>query len=153
MTAGPRRDRLVAAAVAGAALAVPAALLVVTGADAGRAAWDAGLYHERVIRSFIEQFPAIDARNPLTTTTPGYHVVLAAFGAAVSDAPLTLRLAAVAVGTSFVAFVAAWCAGLRGAAQGTLLALPLACSLYVVGSAAWPLPDDAAWLLVATTLA
>jgi len=153
VTAGPRRDRLVAAAVAGAALAVPAALLVVTGADAGRAAWDAGLYHERVIRSFIEQFPAIDARNPLTTTTPGYHVVLAAFGAAVSDAPLTLRLAAVAVGTSFVAFVAAWCAGLRGAAQGTLLALPLACSLYVVGSAAWPLPDDAAWLLVATTLA
>ena len=153
MTAGSRRDRIIAAAVAGAALAVPACLLVLSGADAGRAAWDAGLYHERVIRAFIERFPAIDVSNPLTTTTPGYHVALAAFGAAISDAPIALRLAAVAVGTSFVAFVAAWCAGLRGAAQGTLLALPLACSLYVVGSAAWPLPDDAAWLLVAATLA
>lgn len=153
MTAGSRRDRIVAAAVAGLALAVPAAVLVLSGADSGRAAWDAGLYHERVIRAFIEQFPAIDVRNPLTTTTPGYHVALAAFGAFVSDTPTALRLAAVAVGSSFVAFVAAWCAGLRGAAQGTLLALPLACSLYVVGSAAWPLPDDAAWLLVAVALA
>ena len=153
MTAGPRSDRIVAAAVAGLALAVPAAVLVLSGADAGRAAWDAGLYHERVIRGFIERFPSVDVRNPLTTTTPGYHVALAAFGALVSDTPTALRLAAVAVGSSFVAFVAAWCAGLRGAAQGTLLALPLACSLYVVGSAAWPLPDDAAWLLVAATLA
>lgn len=153
MTVPGRRDRISAAFAAGLALAIPASVLVLSGADSGRAAWDAGLYHERVIRAYVEHFPACDARNPLTTTTPGYHFALAAFGAAVSDAPAALRLAAVAVGSAFVAFVAAWCAGLRGAAQGTLLALPLACSLYVVGSAAWPLPDDAAWLLVAAVLA
>jgi hypothetical protein len=142
-----------AAIAAGCALAVPATVLVATGADSGRAAWDAAIYHERVIRGFIETFPAIDARNPLTTTTPGYHVAMAAFGSVVSDSPTAIRLAAVAVGTAFVGLVGGWCAARRGATQGVLLALPLACSLYVIGSAAWPLPDDAAWLLVALALA
>ena len=147
-----RTAQACAAMLAGGALAVPAMLLVASGADTGRAAWDAAIYHERVIRAFIEQFPWIDARNPLTTTTPGYHAALAAFGVVVSDAPLALRLVATAIGTALVALVAAWCAWFRGAAQGTLLALPLACSIYVIGAAAWLLPDDAAWLLVALTL-
>ncbi|MBU3728820.1 MAG: hypothetical protein FGM37_06160, partial [Phycisphaerales bacterium] len=153
MTRLVRRAQVYAAIFGAAAIGVPSAILVLSGADAGRAAWDAAIYHERVIRSFIEQFPWLDIRNPLTTTTPGYHAALAAFGAAVSDTPIALRLAATAVGAALVAFVAAWCAGRRGTAQGTLLALPLACSVYVIGSAAWPLPDDAAWTLVALTLA
>ena len=152
MRAGAR-SVVAAAALAGAAIAIPAAWVVLSGIDAGRAAWDSALYHERVIRLFIEQFPAIDARNPLTTTTPAYHAVIAAIGVAVSPDPTVLRLAAVAVGAALVAAVAAWCAARRGALQGVLLALPLACSVYVFGSAAWLLPDDAAWLLVGAVLA
>lgn len=153
MTRHSRRAQAYAAMLGAVAIGVPSAILALSGADSGRAAWDAAIYHERVIRSFIEQFPWIDVRNPLTTTTPGYHAALAAFGVAVSDTPTALRLAASAIGAALVAFVAAWCAGLRGTAQGALLALPLACSVYVVGSSAWPLPDDAGWLLVAVTLA
>jgi hypothetical protein len=148
------RTAVAAAAIAaGLALAIPAAWVALAGTDAGRAASDAALYHERVIRLFMEQFPAIDVRNTLTTTTPGYHAAMAAVGVLVSPDPAVLRIAGVAIGAALVAAVAAWCAARRGALQGTLLALPLACSLYVFGSTAWLLPDNAAWLLVGAVLA
>ena len=147
------RPALRAAAIAWLLAALPAAALVLAGHNAGRAAWDSTVYHEAVIRRFIADWPALDVTNPLTATTPGYHVLLAAFGRAVSPSTLALRLASVAIGASFVALVAGWCARRAGTRDGVLLALPLVASVYVLGSSAWLLPDDLSWLLVAAILA
>lgn len=146
------RDVIVASAVAGCAIAIPALWLVLTGNNIGRAASDSIVYHERVIRTMVVEYPAFDLRNPLTTTTPGYHIILATVGRFISDSATALRLTSVVIGTAFVCLVAGWCARRRGALDGTLLALPLACSLYVLGSAAWMLPDDLSWLLIAVVL-
>lgn len=141
-----------AMAAAAAAVSVPAAWMALAGCDAGRAAWDAAVYHERVIHGFIESFPRIDASDPLTTTTPGYHLLAASFGVAISDEPLALRLLGVAIAGALLGLVAGWCARRRGAIDGLLLALPLAASPYVLGAASWNVPDDLGWLLVATTV-
>ena len=148
----PTRDVLIASAIAGCAIAIPALWLVLTGNNIGRAAADSIMYHERVIRAMIFQFPEFDLRNPLTTTTPGYHIILATVGRFLSDSGTALRLTSVVIGTAFVCLVAGWSARRRGALDGTLLALPLACSLYVLGSTAWMLPDNLAWLLIAVVL-
>ena len=150
--AGPR-PALRAAAIAWLLAALPAAALVLAGHNGGRAAWDSTVYHEAVIRRFIAEWPAFDVTNPLTATTPGYHVLLAAVGVAASPATVALRLASVAIGASFVALVAAWCARRVGTRDGVLLALPLAASVYVLGSSAWLLPDNLGWLLVTVILA
>ncbi len=146
------RDVIIASAIAGCAIAIPALWLVLTGNNIGRAAFDSIVYHERVIRTMVVEYPAFDLRNPLTTTTPGYHIILATVGRLISDSATALRLTSVVIGTAFVCLVAGWCARRRGVLDGTLLALPLACSLYVLGSAAWLLPDDLAWLLIAVVL-
>jgi hypothetical protein len=147
------RPALRAAAIAWLLAALPAAALVLAGHNAGRAAWDSVVYHESVIRRFIAEWPGIDVTNTLTATTPGYHVVLAAIGVAVSPSTIVLRLASVAIGATFVAVVAAWCARRVGARDGILLALPLVASVYVLGSSAWLLPDNLGWLLVTGILA
>ena len=147
------RPALRAAAIAWLLAALPAAALVLAGHNAGRAAWDSTVYHEAVIRRFIADWPALDVTNPLTATTPGYHVLLAAIGVAVSPSSVALRLASVAIGASFVALVAGWCARRAGTRDGVLLALPLVASIYVLGSSAWLLPDNLGWLLVAAILA
>lgn len=147
-----RRDAIIASAIAGCAIAIPALWLVLTGNNIGRAAADSIMYHERVIRTMIVEYPAFDLRNPLTTTTPGYHIILATVGRFLSDSGTALRLTSVVIGTAFVCLVAGWSARRRGALDGILLALPLACSLYVLGSTAWMLPDNLAWLLIAVVL-
>jgi hypothetical protein len=48
--------------------------------------------------------------------------------------------------------VAAWLARRVGAALGVVFTLPLVASIYVLGSAAWLLPDNLAWLLVVSIL-
>lgn len=52
----PTRDVLIASAIAGCAIAIPALWLVLTGNNIGRAAADSIMYHERVIRTMIFSF-------------------------------------------------------------------------------------------------
>ncbi len=142
------RAPIAVALIASLVLAIPSAYLILTGNNCGRAAFDATAYHLRFIRDLAAQFPAFDLSNPLTATTPGYHVVLALLARMGADSIEALRFGSVAIGCAFVATVAIWCG--RRAARGEALALvlPLAVSLYVVGAAAWTVPDNLAWLLV-----
>ncbi len=143
-----RRAPMFVAVVASLALALPSAFLILTGNNSGRAAFDATAYHLRFIRDLAAQFPNFDLSNPLTATTPGYHIVLALLARMGADSVEALRFGSVAIGCAFVATVAIWCG--RRAARGEALALvlPLSVSIYVVGAAAWTVPDNLAWLLV-----
>lgn len=149
MTDARRRTSGLAAGIAAAtAGAAPQLWLIASGHPDGRAAFDSVVYHERFIRELIAGFPRFDLSNPLTATTPGYHLLMACIGVTVSPSTTVLRVASVVVCALFIGTFASWCARRRGTAEGILLALPLACSTYVLGSGAWLLPDDLAWLLL-----
>lgn len=150
-------------------------LLVFTGACAaaigsGRIPWrvanDQIVYHEAAIREFARQWPHFDLQDYLSVTTPGYHLLLAALVRAGAGATSVLQGASALIGAALVGVVAFF-AGRpprEGSApnapaiepwawSGALLAAPLAASMYVFQSAAWILPDNLAWLLVAVILA
>ena len=146
------RGAMRAAAFAAMAIALPALYLILTGNNVGRAAYDATAYHLRFIRELAEAFPNFDLSNPLTATTPAYHIVLATVAKAGASSLEALRIASMLIGCAFAALVAGWCALRVGARGAMLLVLPLVCSIYVVGSAAWTVPDNAAWICVAGIL-
>jgi len=131
------------------ALVLPVGWLIASGNNIGRAAYDATAYHIRFIRELARDFPAFDISNPLTATTPGYHMLVASIAQIVGDSTTALRSTSALIGAAFVAALAAWCSRRTGAKGAVLLALPLAASIYVVGAAAWNTPDNLAWLLVA----
>ncbi|MFM1822116.1 MAG: hypothetical protein RI967_382 [Planctomycetota bacterium] len=143
----------VAAWLVAAAFAAPVLAIVLSGHNAGRAAFDSIVYHEHFIRRLAEEAPTVDLSNPLTATTPGFHMLLAAASLAGLESTTALRLVAMAIGALLVWCVARWCERVAGRAAGAILALPLAASVYVIGSGAWLLPDDLAWLLVAAIVA
>jgi hypothetical protein len=147
-TAPAQRAPLLVALVASLALALPSAYLILTGNNSGRAAFDATAYHLRFIRDLAAQFPAFDLSNPLTATTPGYHIVLALLARTGADSVEALRFGSVAIGCAFVATVAIWCARRAVRSEALALVLPLSVSIYVVGAAAWTVPDNLGWLLV-----
>ncbi|MEY3022777.1 MAG: hypothetical protein RIS86_1975 [Planctomycetota bacterium] len=136
-----------------AVFAAPVLALVLSGANAGRAAFDSIAYHEHFIRQLAEDAPRIDLSNPLTATTPGFHMLIAAASVAGLESTTSLRLVAAAIGVALVWWLARWCERSTGSPAGAVLALPLAASVYVIGSGAWLLPDDLAWLLVGAVLA
>jgi len=146
------RASITAAALAALALVLPSAALILGGNNSGRAAFDSTAYHERFIRALAESFPAFDLTNPLTATTPGYHIVVATFAQLGADSTTAMRLVSMLIGAAFVGCVAAWLARRGGALLGVVFALPLVASIYVLGSAAWLLPDNLAWLLVVSIL-
>lgn len=145
----PRSGAWRAVAVVSAFLAAISSYLILSGNNSGRAAFDATAYHLRFIRTLTDQLPALDLSNPLTATTPGYHILMACISRLGIESSSGLRLVSALIGCGFVGLVAWWCARRVGALAGTLLVLPLASSLYVVGSAAWTAPDNLSWLLVA----
>jgi len=143
---------MLVAAVAVVALALPAAFLIVSGNNVGRAAFDATAYHLRFIRDLAAQFPDFDLSNPLTATTPGYHIVLALVARAGADSLESLRFASLLIGCGFVALVAAWCGRRASPGAAVAITLPLVASIYVLGAAAWTVPDNLAWMLVVSIL-
>lgn len=120
--------------------------LVVMGHNAGRAAWDSVVYHERFIRELSQDWPRFDCSNPLTATTPGYHLVLASLAAAGFGSEVILRSASALIAAVLCGGLACWLARRVSRLEAVLLAMPLVCSSYVIGSGAWLLPDNLAWL-------
>ncbi|MDB5290517.1 MAG: hypothetical protein JWL69_1758 [Phycisphaerales bacterium] len=110
-----------------------------------RAAWDQNTYHLPVIRQFERQWPRPDFSDYPSATTPGYHVVLAAAGHWLGNDTTTLRRVGALFTIGLLATLAL--AVGRRAGTGTTLALclPLLCSLYVLSSGVWILPDNAGW--------
>lgn len=116
-----------------------------------RAGYDHTLYHMPVIRSFASQWPTPDVSDYASATTPGYHLLMAAVLRALDD-ERAVRAASALIGALLAGLMVFALARARGAAWGVTRALPLICSLYVVSSAAWALPDNAAWALVLAIL-
>lgn len=159
-----------AAAVLAVLVAVLAGAGMYFGGTRTRGAYDQINYHERAIRTFAEQMPAVDLRDYMSATTPGYHLVVAAVSRVINgrdhaaeatytgpNAPAliaTQRGSLQVIGLGFTliwAGVMGWWAGrcVGNALWGVVIALPLFVSVYVMQSAVWLLPDNAAWCCVA----
>ncbi|MFN9993657.1 MAG: hypothetical protein ACK54H_09945 [Phycisphaerales bacterium] len=140
------RHRWIAAAVAIAPLCALWIIIFFTHRIPWRVHYDQSLYHEPAIRAFMHQWPDIDLYDYLSATTPGYHLILAAFAGAFGDSANVMRIAS--------GIIALLLVGLFGAAMSSrvkpivagFLAWPLACSMYVVQSGVYLLPDNLGWL-------
>lgn len=153
------------------------ALLVALFAGAGmylggtrtRGGYDQVNYHERAIRTFAEQMPAVDLRDYMSATTPGYHLVVAAVSRVINgrdhaaDAwysgprapPLvaeqrpSLQVIGLTMTLVWAVVIGVWLGRCIGnATWAVIIGLPLFVSLYVMQSAVWLLPDNAAWCCV-----
>jgi hypothetical protein len=112
---------------------------------ANRAASDQEVFHLPVIRQFIEQWPHPDLSDYLSSTTPGYHLAVAAIGRAIGQSLTSLRF----IGSLFTAGLLATLAWSVGSRQRFWIAaaacLPVLCSIYFFSSGAYLLPDNAGW--------
>lgn len=144
----PPIHRLFAITATFLALFLPAAVVALLGLNAGRGAWDATVYHEPFIRQLAADFPRFDLTNPLTATTPGYHILLAGLSQISLGSTLALRLTTALLGGLLIATLAAWLSKRVRPADALLLSLPLAASIYTFQASAFILPDNPAWLLV-----
>ena len=144
----PPIHRLLAIAAAFLALFLPASTVALLGFNAGRGAWDATVYHEPFVRQLAADFPRFDLSNPLTATTPGYHILLAGLSQIGLGSTLSLRLITALFGGLLIAALAAWLTRRVRPLDAVLLSLPLAASIYTFQASAFILPDNPAWLLV-----
>ena len=130
--------------------------MIAAGLNKGRGAADSLNYHEKAIRTFIQQWPNPDLTDYLSATTPGYHLLLAAFGRFVSDSRMAMQFASSLITLALfatIASAAAWRMRRYVNASGVIcICLPLMASLYVLSSGVWLLPDNAAWLGVTAML-
>ena len=108
-------------------------------------------YHAIEIRRLAAQWPTPDLRESFTTTTPGFHLVLAVV-AKLGGGLLVQRLVASVAG--LLAWLvtwrmaAAWCS----ARVAAVLAAPVALSPYLLGATVWMTTDAAALALAAATM-
>ncbi len=108
-------------------------------------------YHAIEIRRLAAQWPTPDLRESFTTTTPGFHLVLAVV-AKLGGGLVVQRLVASLAG--WLAWLvtwrmaAAWCS----ARVAAVLAAPVALSPYLLGATVWMTTDAAALALAAATM-
>lgn len=140
-----RRGWMVGLVLALAMFAASALTIGKNWAATSRAAWDQDMYHLMAIRQFAHDWPRPDLLNYRSATTPGYHLALAIADLAGASDTSTLRLIASLFTAGLMLTFGAALARRVGGWQAIALALPAACSLYVFSSAAWLLPDNAAW--------
>ncbi len=109
-------------------------------------AYDQNHYHIQVIRQFEAQWPAPDFSDYAAATGPLYHLVLVALGEVFGNDLETLRVLSVLFGIGLVVAVAGVAGRLTAPRAAAFLAMPLAASIYVVGSATHVHTDDFAWM-------
>lgn len=149
---GPAQRPWLSLALAGVVLfVIPAWALIASGYVRDRGAFDQLNYHEQVVRTFAEQFPALDYSNYLSATTPGYHTLLAAAAHLGADSRWILQglgsLFTVGLLALLAWGVAAPGSGARDPSRTRLaLLLPLIASMPVFYAGVWMLPDNAGWL-------
>ena len=134
--------------VAFAALVVPA---ILAGGGGTSQANDMMDYHSIEIRRIEAQWPVPDLRDAFTTTTPGFHLVLAGLAKA-GMSSMALRIVAALAGLA--AWLVAWRVAMAwcGAARAALLVAPMALSPYLLGSAVWLTTDALALALGAAAV-
>ena len=142
----PGARRQVATATVLVALFLTATLpLIFTDYERGRAADDQNMWHLPAIRQFAGQLPRPDLHDYLSATTPLYHLLIAATDRWVSPDLRVLRLLGALFTAGLLATLGAAVARRAPIGIAIALCLPMVASLYVFGSGAWLLPDNAGW--------
>jgi hypothetical protein len=139
----------------GAISAVVLLALILWGHDDHRASYDQSVYHLPTIQRFASELPRPNLSDYNSATTPGYHLILAiASRVGGFTARLTVLKLLGAVFTVGLICTTAYAVGMRrGISQAIVLTMPILCSLYVISSGVWLLPDNAAWWGVAGVMA
>lgn len=145
--------------------------LIRSGNMSGTGAYDQLLFHEPAIRQFVREWPRFDFSNYLSATTPGYHLLLAAYARFIDPARTALQLFSAVFSVGLFALLAAAASrrSLRArqetpaapADPGVWLnpqlvamacSLPMAASMYVNFRGVWLAPDNLGWWLVLMVL-
>ena len=144
-----RLRALLVITVAYALLVVP---VIVSGRGGTNEAGDARNYHEPVIETMVEQWPSPDIVHYRSTTSPGYHLLIAGLmkltGAESVRAPI-VRFANALLTWGLVAAVCWWASAFCGAWLALALTAPLLLSPYTLGGGIWLTTDTTAWCFVA----
>ncbi len=127
-------------------LALP---LILLDYNAGRAFSDQHLGHLPAIRFFTEQ---LDFSNYPSATTPGYHLLIAAFAKLFSQNIIFLKLISSLITAVFIGVFAALLYDKTGKVKTIILLLPMIFSLYILPDGVWLVPDNMAWLTVSILL-
>ena len=105
--------------------------------------------HVPVVRSFAEQFPAIDLSDYNSATTPGMHIVLAVVSKVFGESETLLQVMTCLFGAAMV-MVAWWFAAVRLRPWLAVVAVaPLALNPYVLGNSIWVMTDNFSLGLIA----
>lgn len=122
--------------------------LIASGNMRGRAAFDQLNYHEKVVRTFMQQWPNVDPSDYLSATTPLYHVLLAGAGKLLGSSAATLQWSGAIFTCGLLALLARALSAFVPGPRALLLTLLFGASVYVFPAGVWLLPDNLAWLLV-----
>ena len=115
--------------------------------------YDEQKYHLPAVRQIANHWPRLDLlTDSLAATAPGYHYFLATIAQIVGTRTFVMRTVNWTV--SALVLIVLFVRGRRrlGEIDRALLVLPLATSNFFVKSASWVVTDNAALLLVVTTL-
>lgn len=140
-----RADQWAAAIVLSALFLAGALPLILTDRERGRAADDQIMWHLPAIRQFARQIPRPDFHDYPSATTPLYHLLVATADRWVTSDIRALRLVGALFTVGLLATLGAALARRAPAWMAIALCLPMVTSLYVLGSGAWLLPDNAGW--------
>jgi len=138
------------------AIALP---LILFSSPRGRWGEDQINFHEPAIRTFAQELPNPNFQDYLSATTPAYHLLIAIASKIVGDSSRMLQLVGAVFTVALLALLASACTGLSANFRGrariiapVAVCLPVVCSMYVLQSGAWLLPDNAGWLGVLLVL-
>lgn len=152
MTTRVVSPRLLAPLTVGLLIIAVAACSLLALKPSARIVYDEQSHHLPAIRAFSEQLPTPDLRDYPVATTPGYHLLMAAAQRYLGFGDGGLRAINILLSAGLVAAVGWAIAKRNSTSVSVLLTLPLLFSVYVVTSAAWLLPENAGWALVAVIL-
>ncbi len=141
----PAGNRFSTAAVLCAIFLFASAAIIFDGYDRGRGSIDQNHFHLPAIRQFARQWPRLDLRDYPSSTTPGFHIVVALADRYVGQDVRLLRFVGLLFTLGLIATLAAALASRVKTGVAIALALPFTCSPYTFASGAWLLPDNAGW--------
>jgi len=126
--------------------------VILSGRGGTNEAGDARRYHEPVIETMVEQWPSPDIVNYRSTTSPGYHLLMAGLmkltGAETVDAPV-VRFTNALLTWILVTAIFWWASAFCGAWLALALTTPALLSSYTLGGGIWLTTDASAWAFIA----
>lgn len=108
-------------------------------------------YHLPIIRTIVEQWPAVDIVRYESATSPGFHLLMAAVWRA-TDAPQAMKWLNACFGLGLLLAMFLTAARFVPAWGALALVLPLLFNQYILGAAVWLTTDNAALLCVVLAL-